>query len=178
MYSFFRHESKHLFNEIWRIFLWFSSGMAAAFLHRNWMLFWGHPATTVKWDSKFIFQRHFDPYLSHIAKSTNKQRRLYWTRLTPAPHDNNNCISDVRIHLDLVIAQSGVLSGMRNLHAWWRKRRRSDRSYRKTSWRHFYIWLRRIAAKTLYNFLQDFGKRKHCLYEHPVEFSSKKTDDI
>jgi hypothetical protein len=26
----------------------------------------------------------------------------------------------------------------------------------------------------VYNFLHDFGKRKHCLYEHPVEFSSKK----
>jgi hypothetical protein len=26
----------------------------------------------------------------------------------------------------------------------------------------------------VYNFLQDFGKRKHCLYEHPVEFSSEK----
>jgi hypothetical protein len=28
----------------------------------------------------------------------------------------------------------------------------------------------------VYNFLQDFGKREHCLYdyEHPLEFSSKK----
>jgi hypothetical protein len=29
-----------------------------------------------------------------------------------------------------------------------------------------------MAGKYVYNFLQDFGKRKHCLYEHPVEFSS------
>jgi hypothetical protein len=63
---------------------------------------------------------------------------------------------------------------MRNLHAWWRKTRRSNRSYRKTSWRHFYLCWRRIAGKFVYNFLQDFGKRKHCLYEHPVEFPSKK----
>jgi hypothetical protein len=26
----------------------------------------------------------------------------------------------------------------------------------------------------VYNFLQDFGKRKHCLYEHHVEISSEK----
>jgi hypothetical protein len=30
------------------------------------------------------------------------------------------------------------------------------------------------TRENLYNFLQCFGKRKHCLYEHPVGSSSKK----
>jgi hypothetical protein len=58
------------------------------------------------------------------------------------------------------------------------QRRHSDRSYRKSSRRNFYICWRRIAGKCVYNFLQDFGKRKHSLYEHPVEFWDEMRWDI
>jgi hypothetical protein len=41
------------------------------------------------------------------------------------------------------------------------KRRRSDRSYWKTSWRRFFLCWCRIAGKSVCNFLQDFGQKKH-----------------
>jgi hypothetical protein len=46
-----------------------------------------------------------------------------------------------------------TVSVMKNMLARKPARRRSNRSYRKTSWRHFYLCWRRIAGKSVYNFL-------------------------
>jgi hypothetical protein len=64
-----------------------------------------------------------------------------------------------------------ILKGVSNMQ------KTALRSYRKTSWRHFFLCWRVVASREnmctiFYSILE---KRKHCLYiEHPVEFSSKK----
>jgi hypothetical protein len=71
-----------------------------------------------------------------------------------------------------------VSDRMRNLHARWRKRRHSDRSYRTMSWRHFYLRRRRMAGKSVYNFLQDFGKRNIVYMSILWNFHRKNWRDI
>jgi hypothetical protein len=67
---------------------------------------------------------------------------------------------------------------MRNMLAGKPDRRHYNRSYRKTSWRHFYICSCRIAGKSVNNILQGFWQKKTLSIWASCVIFIGKTDEI